>query len=297
MDASISSFSSFDQLLHEYAQSIEPLPLDCDVVLHNLSNDDIEQSVDDLQCNSASAEETSLASLVTTPNDQVCNFSFEFSDLKAQNTFMEDLFTEGKLKQITDSSCCENVTTEINTSKGPKHSIQKKLQDILHQESIDSNSNLHQSESSEEQELEKAFGKLSIIEHSTTNLPNEKGTSASLFSQRKKPVDIDITSLNSFDVLFVRGSIAKNNKGNIFYRDQISENRVLYSNGDKRTKTYLTWKVVFNVKQNGGRFYEYDKSTMVGSNKLVEVSDVLARRRVSQAFRDLNRIKIKVSKK
>lgn len=95
------------------------------------------------------------------------------------------------------------------------------------------------------------------------------------------------------DVLFGRGWPIMKHPGNVMLRNIIDSKLEEYQNEKtKRGKTLIAYSVVCMVKQkgNGGRFLKED------SGWWVEVSNDMARQKVSIAFRDARKLKLNHSK-
>lgn len=84
------------------------------------------------------------------------------------------------------------------------------------------------------------------------------------------------------DVLMGRGGNATYHPGNKRYLIAMKKRLVQYHNSERSEKTNVSQHVVDEVHAWGGRFLKKVK----GSNEYVEVSDKIARTRVSQALRD-----------
>lgn len=159
--------------------------------------------------------------------------------------------------------------------------------------------------SSESSSITKAKAKVEVLMNANdTLLDDRKQTKA----QQPKEQRQQQINLNHYDVLFVRG---KNQQlpGNIYYKSLISKNLKRYNECTKRQeKTLITWEIIFHIKKDvGGTFYEnacegegeinhkifkIEKSVKENDHKvvgLVKVPDLRVRKKISQAFRDLNR--------
>ncbi len=96
------------------------------------------------------------------------------------------------------------------------------------------------------------------------------------------------------DVLFGRGWPIMKHPGNVIFRHIVDSKLDEYQNEEtKRGKTFIACSVVNIIKQqgNGGRFLKED------SGWWVEVSDEMARQKVSIAFRDARKLKIRQESK
>ena len=82
------------------------------------------------------------------------------------------------------------------------------------------------------------------------------------------------------DVLLGKGRPIQKHVGNIYLRNLVSSLTESYLNADsKSTKASLTWKVVSDIKANGGRFLCKDKEDF-----WIEASDKEARDKVGKLF-------------
>jgi hypothetical protein len=96
------------------------------------------------------------------------------------------------------------------------------------------------------------------------------------------------------DVLYGRDKSVQEHSGNIRYLNLIAEYWDRYDGASKIEKKSITEEIVELVKTSGGRFLKMDDSGWV------EVSDVVARDKVSNAFRDrrkaVNRVQARTLK-
>jgi hypothetical protein len=96
------------------------------------------------------------------------------------------------------------------------------------------------------------------------------------------------------DVLYGRDKSVQEHSGNIRYLNLIAEYWDRYDGAKKIEKKSITEEMVNLVKASGGRFLKMDDSGWV------EVSDVVARDKVSNAFRDrrkaVNRVQARTLK-
>ena len=94
------------------------------------------------------------------------------------------------------------------------------------------------------------------------------------------------TSENEYtdiDVLFGRGGLGNNHKGNKRYRSLVNSHKEQYrKTKDKQAKTAIARSIVHKINSRGGRFLTYDKA----KSKWIEVPSVRARIKVSQALRE-----------
>ena len=77
-----------------------------------------------------------------------------------------------------------------------------------------------------------------------------------------------------------RGRRTNTHPGNIRLRGMCDDSKELYNSSGKKFKTQIAEKIVKAVKVSGGRFLKEDGFVWV------EVDDVVARLKVSHAFRD-----------
>jgi hypothetical protein len=98
---------------------------------------------------------------------------------------------------------------------------------------------------------------------------------------------------NHSDVLFGKDKSVQEHTGNIRYLNLIAEYWGRYDGAKKIEKKSITEEMVDLVKKTGGRFLKMDDSGWV------EVSDVVAREKVSNAFRDrrkaVNRVRARTA--
>jgi hypothetical protein len=99
---------------------------------------------------------------------------------------------------------------------------------------------------------------------------------------------------NHSDVLFGKDKNVKEHSGNIRYLNLIAEYWDRHDGAKKVQKKSITEEMVDLVKKTGGRFLKIEDSGWV------EVSDVVAREKVSNAFRDrrkaVNRVRARALK-
>lgn len=85
------------------------------------------------------------------------------------------------------------------------------------------------------------------------------------------------------DILMGRGGKSNNHPGNKRYREEVHNFRQSYTTlSDKDDKTGMSQLVVETIKSTGARFLELDRT----ANSWYVVSDIKARRKVSQALRE-----------
>jgi len=88
------------------------------------------------------------------------------------------------------------------------------------------------------------------------------------------------------DVLFGRGWPKMHHPGNAFFRNMIESNIDSYNNAaSKRDKTVLSWSIVSELIGHGVRFLREEEKC----GCWVEVSNEVARQKVSVAFRDIRK--------
>lgn len=99
---------------------------------------------------------------------------------------------------------------------------------------------------------------------------------------------------NHSDVLYGKDKSVQEHSGNIRYLNLISEYWDRYDGAKKIEKKSITEEMVNLIKKSGGRFLKMDDSGWI------EVSDVVAREKVSNAFRDrrkaVNRVQARALK-
>ena len=88
--------------------------------------------------------------------------------------------------------------------------------------------------------------------------------------------------LREYDVVMGRGGKSNNHRGNILYRSYVRDMTPIHDLSTKQEKTKITWQIVQQVYDLGGRFIEEDKST--GLWHVIDAAQ--ARRKTSQKFRD-----------
>ena len=109
--------------------------------------------------------------------------------------------------------------------------------------------------------------------------------------KKKKPF-FGIECPQHKDILFGRGWPKMSHPGNAVFRHLIEGRLNEYNNAQsKRDKTTITWSIVCELKESSARFLREDKSGW-----WMEVSDEVARQKVSIGFRDIRKAKTKSSK-
>ena len=100
--------------------------------------------------------------------------------------------------------------------------------------------------------------------------------------KQKEESEFDgITIPQRFDVLFGRGKGVTGHTGNVRVGYLIEVHRNEYENADKMTKTRIASSIVRMVHESNGRFLKKEDGVWV------EVSDEVAREKVSHFFRNL----------
>jgi len=95
------------------------------------------------------------------------------------------------------------------------------------------------------------------------------------------------------DILLGRGWPKMGHPGNAIFRNLIETRMADYNNSrSKREKTTIAWSVVFELNKNRVRFLREDKS-----GGWVEVSNEIAREKVSIGFRDIRKAQTKSTKR
>ena len=108
----------------------------------------------------------------------------------------------------------------------------------------------------------------------------------------KKSASLDDgSSPNERDVLFGRGKGCQNHPGNIRFRNLIDSERSSYEQARLLEKTMISERIVQLVHSQSGRFLK-----SAGKGTWIEVSDEVARDKISHAFRDQRR-KLKQQKR
>lgn len=91
-----------------------------------------------------------------------------------------------------------------------------------------------------------------------------------------------ITTITDLDVISGRGSGIQNHIGNINYRAVVSSRRREYTGVKKFQKIRISKEIVATIRDEGGRFLEFDKCTQL----YYDIGDVNAWAKTSQALRD-----------
>ncbi len=94
------------------------------------------------------------------------------------------------------------------------------------------------------------------------------------------------------DILFGRGWPKMNHPGNAHFRDVIERRSDEYNAVKSKTeKTILSWSIVLELRNSGARFLREDESGF-----WMEVSNEVARQKVSIGFRDFRKAQLKAIK-
>ena len=88
------------------------------------------------------------------------------------------------------------------------------------------------------------------------------------------------------DVLYGRGDFTNNHAGNIFFRNLVDEYHNEYVNAKKGMKTSVAKKVVFLIRNNGGRFLKKNED----KDLWFEVGDKNAITKTLSTFREGNKV-------
>uniref|UniRef100_A0A7S1ZNQ2 DUF6824 domain-containing protein n=1 Tax=Ditylum brightwellii TaxID=49249 RepID=A0A7S1ZNQ2_9STRA len=88
------------------------------------------------------------------------------------------------------------------------------------------------------------------------------------------------------DVLFGRGGKGNHHPGNKEYRAFVKDLKEQYTRSSKAEKTALSKSIIDYIKSSGGRFLMQDEN-----DGWYEATNQAARKKVSQAFREAERIK------
>lgn len=95
------------------------------------------------------------------------------------------------------------------------------------------------------------------------------------------------------DILFGRGWPTMGHPGNALFRNLIQTRLEYYDScRSKREKTRMAYSIVLHFKENGARFLREDQV----SGGWIEVSDEMARQKVSIAFRDIRKAETRSNK-
>lgn len=123
--------------------------------------------------------------------------------------------------------------------------------------------------------------------------PNSASSSSSISSAGSDTVkdSVVFATYAQHDVLLGKyGNYSIKHEGNVFYRNLLSTRKDKYDSGSRDVKTSITWSVISEVHDRGGRFLRKADISQ-GKHGWIEVNNVIARRKVSQAFRDLRKQK------
>ena len=102
-------------------------------------------------------------------------------------------------------------------------------------------------------------------------------------TQQTNARSITIPSAN--DVLFGRGSVNQEHVGNIRFRAFITEMKPKYDRAERDERGKMATYIVETIKSTSGRFLREDRQR----NCWAEVDDVVARNKVTHAFRNMRR--------
>lgn len=240
--------NSFQELLADYVPSIEPLPLESDVVFKNFNKEDVDLCIESIF---RIEDEKDLTYTHNQERIIIPSTLLSKKNKNVEEKYRSSLFQEDYFSYARNSSSVDNFEAPLNVAR-------------------------------------KSQGQTRDIEKQTTGT-ELKGSNEKMESAKKQLKTLVYGDLNCFDVLLMRGQVANNHSGNVYYREQILKFKKEYDASDKHRKTYLSWQIVFHIKSQGGKFYVQDQVEEYGRPTFVEVSDLVCRRKVSQAFRDMNR--------
>ncbi|CAJ1944497.1 unnamed protein product [Cylindrotheca closterium] len=102
--------------------------------------------------------------------------------------------------------------------------------------------------------------------------------------QQPTPKELVVIIPGRFDVLLGRQKRCQDHVGNLRYRHLVLSYQNDYEQASKHEKTAIAEKVVKEVQANGGHFLE------IYYADFIEVSDIVARKKVAHAFRSQRRI-------
>jgi len=102
--------------------------------------------------------------------------------------------------------------------------------------------------------------------------------------QQPTPQELIVIIPGRFDVLLGRQKRCQDHVGNFRYRHLVLSYQDDYENASKHEKTALAEKIVQEVHEKGGHFLE------IYYDAFIEVSDIVARKKVAHAFRSQRRI-------
>jgi hypothetical protein len=97
-------------------------------------------------------------------------------------------------------------------------------------------------------------------------------------------VHSNVSDPTECDVILGRGKVIQNHAGNIQLRKLIDSNRPSYECAKLSEKTSIADQLVRHIKSLSGRFLKKG-----GDDGWIEVADVIAREKISHAFRDHRR--------
>ena len=120
------------------------------------------------------------------------------------------------------------------------------------------------------------------LKGNATSEPPRVPTSADTVKRESNDVVPD-KQYTEKDVLFGRGGLGNNHKGNIRYRELVKSHKAQYrKTKDKQAKTAMARSILHKIDSSGGRFLKYDEA----QNKWIRVSSNRARIKISQALRE-----------
>jgi len=114
---------------------------------------------------------------------------------------------------------------------------------------------------------------------------SEEGFLNRLEQERQpKPRNLVVIIPGRFDVLLGRQKRCQDHVGNLRYRHLVLSYQDRYENARKHEKTAIAEKIIQEVHEKGGHFLE------IYYEDFIEVSDIVARKKVAHAFRSQRRI-------
>lgn len=102
--------------------------------------------------------------------------------------------------------------------------------------------------------------------------------------QQPTPKELVVIVPGRFDVLLGRQKRCQDHVGNLRYRHLVLSYQDDYENASKHEKTAIAQKIIKEVHERGGHFLE------IFYEDFIEVSDIVARKKVAHAFRSQRRI-------
>ena len=114
-------------------------------------------------------------------------------------------------------------------------------------------------------------------------------------TRRKKVPEVAqyVSQPRDIDVVLGRGGKSNHHPGNKRYRDEVQNLQKWYKASDKSEKTELSQHLVNFVHSYGGRFVKQEK----GTGRWYVVSNLIARRKASQALREHLSLEERLAKK